>query len=545
MPDMDPDRAVVLIGVHKAVDLPELEAVDHGLHHMETWARGQGIPDHRIKVFSDTSGDVVRLAEVSEAVQSFADLISLEQLIVYFCGHGVLVNGNEYWLLSRAPQNPNEAVNIWLSWMMARKCGVGHVTLISDACRTASSGGSSLDVYSGSSLFENRPRRTDWVDVFFACRPGESSYEIADPLVSSREYRAVYTEVLAKALGGDYSEVLEQVRQDSRVFQLVRPYPLKEQLPGYVGRQITELGAQMAANQFPDGWITSHPKKAWLSRLPAIEAPDAAVLAHEVESEREVTPPVDPAYDEAMRAANDLVTPPPDPGKIESSAIQVTGNSIKAIYTDGAKAEHVASDVVQIEVDAAQRASSILLHLESGHCVVIPALLGRVATAVFRQDQLVDVSYAPLSEGTRGRREPLDATYVDRRAWIAAASRYGLTWWEGYTPDDLMGLFAKHGEADPSLAIYLAYGLASLGQRDLVGKLLTRDNLEAGNAFYDVMLLSEDWGRPVLPFTPLLARGWALVGPLTGDEVPEVPAPQTSHWTLFTDADLPRLLSLL
>lgn len=108
-----------------------------------------------------------------------------------------------------------------------------------------------------------------------------------------------------------------------------------------------------------------------------------------------------------------------------------------------------------------------------------------------------------------------------------------------------MGLFEKHGEADPSLAIYLAYGLADLGRRDLVGKLLTRDNLESGNAFYDVSLLSEGWGRPVLPFTPLLARGWALVGPLTGDEVPDVPAPQASHWTLFTDADLPRLLGLL
>ncbi|MFF7726232.1 caspase family protein [Streptomyces sp. NPDC008001] len=542
---MEPDRAVVLIGVHKAVDLPELQAVDHGLHHMETWARGQGIPDHRIKIFSDTNGAEVRLADVSEAVQSFADLMSLEQLIVYFCGHGVLVNGNEYWFLSRAPQNPNEAVNVWLSWITAKKCGVGHVTLVSDACRTAPSGGSSLDVYSGSSLFENRPRHTDWLDVFFACRPGESSFEIADPLVSSREYRAVYTEVLAKALGGDYSEVLEQVRQDSRVFQLVRPHPLKEQLPGYVGRQIFELGAQMAANQFPDGWITSHPKKAWLSRLPEAEAPDPAALAHEAESGREVTPPVDPAYDAATSAANRLATPPPDPGKIECSAVHVAGNSIKAVYTDGAKAEQVASDIVQIEVDAAQRASSILLHLESGHCAVIPALLGRVATTVFEQDQLVDVSYAPLSEGTRGHRELLDATYVDRRAWIAAASRYGLTWWEGHTPYDLVGLFEKYGEADPSLAIYLAYGLASLGKRDLIERLLTRDNLEAGNAFYDVMLLSEGWGRPVFPFAPLLARGWALVGPLTGDEVPDVPAPQASHWTLFTDADLPRLLSLL
>ncbi|MFD9038709.1 caspase family protein [Streptomyces bottropensis] len=539
------DRAVVLIGVRDAAGFPTLQAVDRGLHDMESWAKSQQIPVSRIEVVTDIGGDVVDAATVRKAVQSFASHLSVEQLIVYFCGHGVNLNKNEYWLLSEAPDEPNEAINVSLSTVYAWDTGVPHVVLISDACRTAPEGKTTGLI--GQSLFRNGTSQTAWVDLFYACRPGEAAYEIADRHEASRLYRALYTEVLAKALGGDYSELLERVQQNSRAFHLVRPYPLKEHLPGYVSRRIIELGAHMSVNQSPEGRVTSGgSENAWLSRLPAAVGAVPSVTSDEVESGREVTPPEDPALDAASIAAERLTVPPSGPGKIKApSAVQVDGNSIQAVYTDGTEAEQMGPDAVQVHVSDERRVANVLLHLTSGQCAVIPALWGRVATMVFEEDQLVDVSYAPLSEGTWGHREELDKHYMERRAQIAAASRYGLSWWEGGSPEGLVRLFEQHGEADPSLAIYLAYGLADLGRRDLVGRLLTPDNQAAGYAFYDVMLLAKDWGRPVVPFMPLVSRGWALLGPLTGGEAPDVPTPQASHWTLFSEANLPRLQDLL
>ncbi|MFD3700222.1 hypothetical protein ACFWUZ_29550 [Streptomyces sp. NPDC058646] len=536
------DRAVVLIGVSQAAGFPALEAVNRGLRDMESWAKSQQIP--RIEVLTDISGGAVDAATVRETVQSLASCLSLEQLIVYFCGHGVNLNKNEYWLLSEAPDEPNEAINVSLSTVYAWDTGVRHVILISDACRTAPQD-ATIGIH-GQSLFRNGTSQTDWVDLFYACRPGEAAYEVADRQESSRLYRALYTEVLAKALGGGYSQVLEREQQDSRAFDLVRPYPLKEHLPEYVSRRIVELGAQMAVNQRPEGRVTSGgSKNAWLSRLPAADRTGLGVVSLKAGA-FESTPPEDPAFGAARLAAERLAVPPPDPGKIKApSAVQVEGAYIQAIYTDGTVAEQVASNVVQIHVAGGRRAANLLLHLTSGRCAVIPALWGRMGTMVFEDDQLVDVSYAPLSEGAWGRREELEKHYMERRAQIAAASRFGLTWWEGDSPERLVRLFEDHGEADPSLAIYLAYGLADLGRRDLVGHLLTRENQVAGNALYDVMLLARDWGRPVVPFMPLLSRGWALLGPLTGGEPPDVPIPQVSHWTLFSEADLPRLQDLV
>ncbi|MFF7393287.1 caspase family protein [Streptomyces scabiei] len=539
------DRAVVLIGVRQATGFPELQAVDRGLHDMESWAKTQQIPLDRIAVLTDIDGGTVDAAAVRKAVQSFASCLSLEQLIVYFCGHGVNDNRNEYWLLSDGPAEPNEVINVSLSAVYAWTTGVRHVVFISDACRTAPQG--ETIGLNGQTLFRNGTLDTDWVDLFYACRPGEAAYEIADRHESSRLYRALYTEVLAKALGGGYAQVLEPDQQNSRAFHLVRPYPLKEHLPGYVSRRIVELGAHMAVNQRPEGRVTSGgARDAWLSRLPAADRTGLGAMSDEAEAGREVTPPEDPAFDAARLAAERLAVPSPDPGKIKApSAVQVDGASIQAIYTDGTEAEQVASNAVQVHVSEDRRAATLLLHLTSGRCAVVPALWGRLGTMVFEEDQLVDVSYAPLSEGTWGRREELDEHYMERRAQIAAGSRFGFTWWEGDSPERLVRLFEEHGEADPSLAIYLAYGLADLGRRDLVGHLLTRDNHVAGNALYDVMLLARDWDRPVVPFMPLLSRGWALLGPLTGGETPDVPTPQASHWTLFSEADLPRLQDLL
>lgn len=74
--------------------------------------------------------------EIFDAVNEIVRSASTDQLIVYFAGHGVLINRNEHWLLSEAPRRANAAVNVSGSVELARFCGIRHVVFISDACRT-------------------------------------------------------------------------------------------------------------------------------------------------------------------------------------------------------------------------------------------------------------------------------------------------------------------------------------------------------------------------------------------------------------------------
>jgi hypothetical protein len=73
----------------------------------------------------------VTAADVRRWIRAFVDLGTVEQLIVYFAGHGVNLWLGEYWLLSGAPDDPNEAVNMRASADLARYCGIPHVVFIS------------------------------------------------------------------------------------------------------------------------------------------------------------------------------------------------------------------------------------------------------------------------------------------------------------------------------------------------------------------------------------------------------------------------------
>ncbi len=133
----------------------------------------------------------------------------MDQLILYFAGHGVNINRSEHWLLRRIAVDPNAAINVSGSVELARYCGIGHVVVISDACRVAQK------------VFRLKPC-AEWmcsnvsvvdkakpVDQFFACVLGRTAAEIRDPAVAAAAYCALYTGVLLKALDGTMQTYLK------------------------------------------------------------------------------------------------------------------------------------------------------------------------------------------------------------------------------------------------------------------------------------------------------------------------------------------------
>ncbi len=113
-------RGAVVIGVNKAGELPALSAAALGAKSVAAWLAAEGF---ETKLFTDERGQV-RANQLFEAIAEFVDRGTLDQLVVYFSGHGFLNAFNEYWMLSNAPQNPNEAVSLTESVVLARESAI-------------------------------------------------------------------------------------------------------------------------------------------------------------------------------------------------------------------------------------------------------------------------------------------------------------------------------------------------------------------------------------------------------------------------------------
>jgi hypothetical protein len=275
-------RAVVLIGVARTGGrFPELTAVPGAVAAVRDWARAQGVPEDLVLTFTDTgpAGTPVTSGGVLAGIRGLVDRGDVEQLVVYFSGHGINTGNAEFWLLPGAPEDGSQAVNVSLTSWYAERLPVRHVVLVSDACRTAASTVQELSVQ-GVAVVPNLPPRgpAAAVDVFYACALGDPAYEVKDPAASGAAYQALFTTVLVRALRGDHPALVTGGDGAAPAYGLVQPWPLKRALPTLVAEQLAALHAPLDLAQTPDARLSSDPTVAWLSRLepwPAVPAADA------------------------------------------------------------------------------------------------------------------------------------------------------------------------------------------------------------------------------------------------------------------------------
>src|SRR5258708_38220675 len=100
-------RAAICIGVNQAGTMLPLQAAVKGAQDFGAWAVAQGCDT---KVLVDSAMTRVEINDVFDAVQERVNANVYDQLIIYFSGHGILnAPAVQFWLLSRAPDNANEA----------------------------------------------------------------------------------------------------------------------------------------------------------------------------------------------------------------------------------------------------------------------------------------------------------------------------------------------------------------------------------------------------------------------------------------------------
>lgn len=541
------NRCAVVIGVNKTGDLPVLHAAASGAREFASWATTQGI---EVTLLTDDNGSV-SLGNVKTAIRNYVQQRTFSQLIVFFSGHGVLrAPDYELWLLSGAPDDPDDAVNVPGSIWLARNVGIPHVVVISDACRSRPNT-SRLSQVQGGVIFPNESPRAPRpaVDVFYAALPGDPALEVSAK-DATENYRGLFTDCILKGLNGSVPDLIVNIGH-SHLNEEKWVVPSWELKP-YLEQEVPDAAASVhiKLQQEPDIRVESHPPNylAEFTRPSSITIPrtERPAGAEEVTFRHVLRSLKDDQYFQGHIQDGSL---PPNTRAIAERSDMAgainrlmavrgresfetrTGFSVVGTVVERAVVTASACDVfeengayqIRVHNDADERkARSALLQIKGGFGIPLAVLPGYIGTVVVEGGRVVTVTYLPSRHTPKYAEYEYVADEIEkRRAFVAVAARNGSFRVEG-------GLEAMEGARylrtlkaiDPTLGLYSAYAYAQAGDLEGIASVFEYMSREPEPVLFDVAMLtnkldvrSRAGSRPfkVAPFCPMLTQGWALV----------------------------------
>lgn len=541
-------RAAICIGVDHAGGMTPLQAAVKGARDFATWAKSQGC---ETKLLIDEANARVSVVDIFDAVKPIIDAGTYDQLIIYFSGHGILTApGAEYWLLSRAPENPNEAVNLFRSVEDARRSGIPHVVFISDACRSSVKG-PPLSGVVGGVIFPNQgttPFGGSEIDVFYATRPGDPAYEVPEAEATQR-YRGIFTDCLLKAVKKPDAGLVDPLTDGAAQVSVVTSRRLKPYLESTVPvdaatidiklRQIPELRVETALPKYfalvdspavgfgmaPGGPPPTAPRGTIDTALEALsEAPSA------------VTPSVSGS---AAQALADELQLPQEVDRLISArgrghfetqtGFSVFGANVSNVYIRGWHADPPFPEGTPgaLHVRLHPRggsASSIVFELDGTTGTALAVLPGFIGTVVVKEGRVIGVNYVPADNTWRfNEYQQREQELETLKALAAVSARDGRFVVEDASADRLAQRIRQAKGIDPTLGLYATYAYAQIGHYKDVYSVFTYmkdDEIEIPVPF-DVVLLAtrheggavQEVDRRFAPFAPMLSQGWALLMP--------------------------------
>ena len=562
-------RAAVVIGVDKAGDLPKLRAAASGARQVEALLRKEGYDV--VALVDDT--DPVSVDAIFNAVRGFTSKGTYDQLVIFFAGHGVASEYVEYWLLSEAIRNPNQAVSLRESTQLARLySGIPNVIFISDACRSTS-GSLGVTGIKGGVIFPTAGSvRPSDIDQFMATLVGDPSFEVAVD-DSTKNYVGIYTTTLLAA----FAEANAEMVRDVNGVSVVPNKRLKKYLEREVPLRAQQVNIKL--NQRPDAQVTSEDDVyiASVAKTLAAKTVDAvpsvthlaAASLGDVGLRGLVLPAVVPnankekfgdaareldastgysrsksALSTQMEAFENFVEH--GSAKLLSTGFYISGQPVESAYAivDGAfrPFERVGDEAITAEVPQGRPASA-LIRFADGTSTMLAAIFGYVGNVVVARNGVINVSYLPRHGG-------YDRQHLNRlHAAVATAARFGvfrIEREEGGGKNagaQLAGTVRMMKSVDPTLGLYAAYAYAEAGnQRDVESvRGFMRGDLHID--LFDTAMLSgalarkEATLRDTAPFCPMLAQGWALLRVNNAQLLKDVEAARNylrpSLWTTF------------
>lgn len=497
-------KGAVIIGVDKTGELPILNAAGSGAVDFSNWANKQGFD---VTLLIDTNDRAVTVADISTAINQYVQAQTYSQLIVYFSGHGILRSPDyELWLLSGSPANPNEAVNLSGSILMARNARIKHIVFISDACRSRPNT-FRLNQVTGSVVFPNEPPKTPrpTVDVFYATLPGDTALEIP-PDEAVANYRGIFTECILKGLNGTVAQIIVEAGKPPQVQRVVPSWHLK----GYLEIEVPQAASAVSIKlqQEPDIRVESHHPPSFLSLIPSTidEREDVKPVIPDIKiaTFKEVINDLQANAFRELREApiqsTDAVQSRPEHIVIKNSVERIVSASAQGRKSFGSRTgftiigavvKEAIMDETQmyifeenghsnIKVDRdlglskIEESNSILIIFSDGTGVLLAVLPGFIGTIVVEDGRVITVNYTPYKWYTE-ESHPFSYAREEvekRRAFIAVAARNGSfrivdnQKLEGY------GYWYMLQILGPTLGLYASYSYLQTGRIDDVQSIL-------------------------------------------------------------------------
>jgi hypothetical protein len=200
----------------------------------------------------------------------------------------------------------------------------------------------------------------------------------------------------------------------------------------------------------------------------------------------------------------------------------------------------------------------VLLVLDSGAGVLLPAIPEFLCALTLDERELIDVAYEPSDNTWRwGDFQRRAAEIRALRAIASSSMARGAFKLEGKDALAIARRMQLSKGVDPSLGLYAAYAYHDLQRRNLIRKMARYMRDDLGAALFDVALLARALDKrkvgrdapPVIGAVPLMAQGWVL---LRAFEValPPVLARLEGHrlsslWTMFDETGVRLIRSAL
>lgn len=513
------DRFVagICVGVDKPGLLPPLNDAARSAGRFHEWLLSQQAFGAQVEsqLLTDENGSVTR-RQVLDAVARIVAARSCDVLFLYLSGHGVAHTAyEEKFLLSDVARDDTEAINLRPTIERAKRCGLPHVVIVYDACRSVANT-ERLRQVSGGPVFPSGSvtRRGEPVDTFFACAPDESAFEVAAAGGPQPEaHEAFFTKVLLSTLDDPPEPIIQMTTLSGQPVRVIPSATLEAMLEA----EIPKLASAQAKpfDQHPDIEASSHlpprffalapPPKLRAKPRPAAEAPPRSG------PERPPIRPAAPAAAPAPKAPGtaalgDLIqwlsartlapgvdlaaaVPPRLRSIAERSGFISAANKVaQAIGREGfethtgftvigaavAQVEVSNNPPAQLEYDRRQanavdirvgqppwnvRGGTALVRFDDGGGVALGILPGYVGTVLVGRGRIEVLSYTPARgsrayDGYRYEREYLEA----RRAMATAAATVGKLQNLGKSlGKSLAGLLRVQKGLDPGLGVLAAY----------------------------------------------------------------------------------------
>jgi Caspase domain len=546
-PALPGSRAAVVIGVNRAGNLPRLSAAASGANRVATWLEGEGF---EVKRFTDDGGKKVRGSDIGDVVIDLVRRGTLSQLVIYFSGHGFLLGNGEHWLLSSAPDNPNEAINLSGSIDLARDSAIKNVVFISDTCRSTADSLSATRV-EGIKLFPNSDIESNihtYVDRFFSTRPGKAAFEVKVD-VSVPQFQGIFTSSFLSAFESPMDTMVDTIGEVS----YVPTRKLESFLESDVERRAQEKSIRL--NQRPDSIIESD-GTAYIGRA-------VKIISSQPTPQRQVSIR-DLVNSELQSAGSGLFSPVRIMSSAEVQKITAETGFDKArdlvrqtqttrsfetqagFIVFGAPVGAVASSRnLEVEIFRPDSISepglvrvrlrngdigSVAISFGKGNATILAAVYGFVGSVLVEEDKVANVSYLPAVNGERWSDYTQVRDQLDRlRTAVATAAQYGEFRVDGgpevreKSAEQLADRIRVLKGIDPTLGLYAAYAYFDVGLRQKVRSVRDFMRADLGADLFDVALLARVniADRRIVPFCPMLTQGWNLLDSQKTIRVPE------------------------